>query len=616
MYQIICGSQDIFNSTTIGELPVISAKMSEQLNESGNLQFVLAAGHPLYDQLEPMASYVTAYEDNEVIFEGRVLEAGLPTFSGQITYDCEGALSFLMDSEVPPIANATTMTVQAFFEWCLTHHNSEVMNDPRRTFQAGNVTVSDASKSEKFQITSYTQTKTAIENYLLNVYGGYLKIRYENGVRYLDWVENYSDQVDTGVIVIGENVVERSFTNSGENLFTVIRPVGKNGLTLDGVGTIDVFSSEEVMNKYGRIVRSVTFSDATTKADLQTKANEYIARLKKSLLCSGTIQIVEMHYLDGTSPKIKMGARFSNIEGLEGTVMTVSGRELDFMEPYRGDFSFGNDKSLSDGTPKGGGSISRATSRAGASAGMNYKHILELGDMVTINAETLNLQGETLNQHYEQINTTANQIITMSNDIDDMNTDLQTVMGSGVIQNDELLAHFAGTMRLRRNEQGIVTGIEFVDGTLVMDTDEEGHMVTVGAAIAANAGALQTIEGSALWTQRDNITGVCGEYDIVEDPVTHVKTIVVKSGGGMKIRRDDVEYGLYDEYTLTGGLIVEKINDDENQTLIKGNHVVIGDGQTAEVLTTALERIRSDVYNATSDIYTSIEHIAKCSSAL
>ena len=85
MYQIYSGNQEIFNSTDINALPVVSARMSEQLNESGNLQFTLVYGHPLYDQLEPMASYVTAYEDDDIIFEGRVLENGLPTFSGQIT---------------------------------------------------------------------------------------------------------------------------------------------------------------------------------------------------------------------------------------------------------------------------------------------------------------------------------------------------------------------------------------------------------------------------------------------------------------------------------------------------------------------------------------------------
>ena len=256
MYRILCGGQEIFNGASIGELPVISARMSEQLNESGSLQFVLAQGHPLYGLLESMSSYVMAYDDDEIIFEGRVLESGRPSFSGQITYDCEGALSYLMDSEISPSTNPRTMTVQEFFSWCLTQHNAEINNDPRRTFTTGTVTVPDRAKSQSFQISSYTQTKTVIENNLINVYGGYLRIRHENGVRYLDWLEYYSDQVDPQTIVIGENVIEQAFSYNGDNLFTVIRPVGKNGLLLD-TPTINVFTNEEINNKYGRIIRSV-----------------------------------------------------------------------------------------------------------------------------------------------------------------------------------------------------------------------------------------------------------------------------------------------------------------------------------------------------------------------
>lgn len=584
MYRILCGSDEIFDGAHIGVLPVISARQSEQLNESGNLQFVLAQGHPLYGSLEAMSSYITAYDDDEIIFEGRVLECGRPTFSGQITYECEGALSYLMDSEVPPSRNAMTMTVEEFFAWCLTQHNAEVGNDPRRSFAAGNVTVPDHAKSEKFQITSYTQTKTAIENNLVNVYGGYLKIRHDNGVRYLDWLEHYSDQVNPQALVIGENIIEQAFTYNGDNMFTVIRPVGKNGILLDNP-TINVFSSEEINNKYGRIVRSVTFSDATTKAALQTKANEYIARLKAMLLCSGSIRLVDMHYLDGTSPKIKMGARFNNIQGLEGMTMTVSSMERDFMEPYIDDCSFGNDKSLSDGTPKGGASISRSTSRAGSSAGMNYKHILELGDMIEINAETLNMHGQTLNQHYERINQSANQIISLSNEYDDLATRVQTIEGTGVIQNDEMLANLAGTMRLVKDNQGNVTGIQFVDGTMVMDT-VDGHMVTVGARIAQNSQDVSTIKGSALWNGRDSITGLVGEFDIREDPTTHVKTLIVKSGGGMSIKENNVEYGIYHNGNLTGGVVVDKINDGTTTSKIKGTRVVLGTDLTGDDLNT------------------------------
>lgn len=82
---------------------------------------------------------------------------------------------------------------------------------------------------------------------------------------------------------------------------------------------------------------------------------------------------------------------------------------------------------------------------------------------------------------------------------------------------------------------------------------------------------------SGLWQGRESIAAVAGEFDLVEDPTTHVKTMVVKSGGGIKIRRDNVEYGLYDNGNLTAGIIVSKING--GTTRILGKNVVI-DGDT------------------------------------
>lgn len=587
---------EIFNSNRINELPVTEAAQSEQLNEAGSLRFTLVRGNPGYESLESMSCFVTAYENNNMLFYGRVLDAGKPTFSGTRTFECEGALTFLMDSEVTPNKNAVTRTAQEMFEWCIAQHNADIGNDPARTFEVGRVTVSEKNKSEKYQISSYTQTKTVIENNLLNVYGGYLRVRIEDGHRYIDWLEHYSSRVDQSPIVVGENVMEKAFSESGENLFTVLRPVGKNGLLLD-TPTINIFP-QELMNKYKRIVKSVSFSDADTKAKLQTRANEYIARLKASLLCTGTIKMVDMHYLDGTITRVHLGDRFTNIQGVEGTELTISSLERNFLQPYVGDLSLGNDKSLSENGSSSSG-ISKGVSRNRSSAGQNFKHIIEVGDQVTINADTLYEHGQTLQQYYRLIDQQGSQITSLSLTVEDytnlvtaVNTRVGTLEGTGVIQNTELLTSFAGTMRLVKNlETGRIEGIQFVDGTWVMQ-DVNGQMVTVGKKIADNENGVQTIMGSDLWTEREGITGVCGEFDLVTDPQTHKTTLVIKSGGGMKIRRNNVEYGIYDNGNLTGGLIVDKINDNTTVTTIKGDRINLGTELTDQDLNTWAKNAR------------------------
>ena len=91
-------------------------------------------------------------------------------------------------------------------------------------------------------------------------------------------------------------------------------------------------------------------------------------------------------------------------------------------------------------------------------------------------------------------------------------------------------------------------------------------------------GKLGLIQGSALWVKRDHITGVTGDFKIEKDSSGNdVLTII--SGGGMKIERNNVAYGIYDNGNLTGGIMVDKINENTTVTKIKGDRVDIEAGQ-------------------------------------
>lgn len=100
-----------------------------------------------------------------------------------------------------------------------------------------------------------------------------------------------------------------------------------------------------------------------------------------------------------------------------------------------------------------------------------------------------------------------------------------------------------------------------------LEQDISGVRTTVGTIegqVVTMAGTLTSITGSALWTQRNEITGVVGEFAVIETGGT--KTLVVKSGGGLKIRRDNVEYGVYmtdantGDTTLTAGVVATIVN--------------------------------------------------------
>ena len=118
-----------------------------------------------------------------------------------------------------------------------------------------------------------------------------------------------------------------------------------------------------------------------------------------------------------------------------------------------------------------------------------------------------------------------------------------------------------------------------------LEVERDGVYETVGTSQAISEvkdTVTNTILGSALWTQRNNITGVVGEFDVVGSGSN--RRLVVKSGGGLKVERNNVEYGIYDSGNLTAGVIVQTINGT-TETQIRADKVSInGDIALSNVL--------------------------------
>ena len=117
---------------------------------------------------------------------------------------------------------------------------------------------------------------------------------------------------------------------------------------------------------------------------------------------------------------------------------------------------------------------------------------------------------------------------------------------------------------------------------------------------------------------------VTGDFDYVKD-AHGVSSIVVKSGGGMRIRHGKIigyeegtglpiyetnsdgsialaEFGIYDDDTLHGGVIVDKLNDGTVVTKIRGDRVDLSTNQGYASLIIDNTYIRAEVADARSQI--------------
>lgn len=597
MYRIVAHNPDgssytIYDPAGTGALPVLAPRTTEELNEAGSLEFALIVGHSAYGNLLPKATYFSAELDGEELFYGRLLTPEESPLLGQIQYTCSGALSLLQDSELPAdgkkedgTMDSQTMTAEAFLRRCIENHNADIGNDPRRTFTVGIVNHPDKDKEREYQISSYVDTLSAIKQNIIEWYGGFLRVRSDgNGSHLIDWVSQYGD-TDAGTLDLGENILSLTHRINTEDLVTAIRPVGKDGLLLT-TPTIDLFPAAD-MQKYGKIVKSVTFSDCDTAEALQAKANEFVARIHNTYRISSDIKLVDMHFVDGQDHGVNLGDVFTNIYGMEGTSLIVGTRSRDFENPqndsislkspreYEGDTSGGSYSSRTNSD-----SLSSRSSRNSSGAGYAYKYIHEFQDRLELNTKEIAINAETLELHGDRIVETANNYTRLSHKADTLEDKVGTIEGTGVIQNSEHITSIAGKFQLNTE----TNEVELINGTEFVVHERNGATITVGNRLSSVTSEVNSLgqrisvfEGSALWTQRDNITGVVGEFDVVTAQ-DGTKTLRVRSGGGIKVLRNNVEFGLYDSGNLTAGVLVNKING--GTTKIAGNKVVISGNTT------------------------------------
>jgi len=113
---------------------------------------------------------------------------------------------------------------------------------------------------------------------------------------------------------------------------------------------------------------------------------------------------------------------------------------------------------------------------------------------------------------------------------------------------------------------------------------------TVESTVDSHNSALQTITGSALWTQRSQVVGVSGQFEVTTDQ-QGTSTLKILSGGGIKIKKNNQEFGLYDQDNLTAGVMVDKINDGTGignkkilgtRVSIKADQVVVGSDSSVQ----------------------------------
>lgn len=279
MYRVYCDNQLLYHSK-FENLKIFNPNLEIELNKTGSFDFAVYSDHPRYSLIQKLKSIITVYQDDFLLFRGRVLDDEIGFFNEK-QVSCEGDMSFLLDSVLRPFSfSGTPAEVLAYV---LQLHNAQV--DASKQFQAGNVTVEGYLTHDT---TEYFTTFETLENALLKPLGGYLRTRFEGGVAYLDYLAEIN-LLSPQKIELGKNLLDLKRIRKGADIATVIIPLGAKvkdeegndtgkRLTIETVnGGADFIQDEGAVAQFGIIVKPVIFDDITEPETLKQRGQAQLA---------------------------------------------------------------------------------------------------------------------------------------------------------------------------------------------------------------------------------------------------------------------------------------------------------------------------------------------------
>ena len=385
-------------------LQLYDVELRSPMDEADELTFSVPATHPLAGTFKVMgrSKEISLMDGGEEVFRGRVRRVSRDFLNCE-EVECEGMRAYLNDATVPPHTTGEPeegseeervgATVGELFSWYIAQYNLRVPQAQRmhqgvvegEGVHGGEVSVSEASRVKAWE---------AIKRNIVDAYGGYVRVRREGGLMYVDLLAD-GTQETAQRIEFGVNLLDLTGEEDGTSFATRIVPVGttvevsheepkvdEEGNPVYGEdGTqetekvVDVEAGQPVhiwsyadtglpngCYKMGDAVvngvaeLSMGVIEDSREYDLSTPAELVDAALRDlATSCFGdTVEVkaVDMHLADGGVPAIRVGQYVRAVSGPHGLDAWFLCRErtLHPGDPARDTYVLGTDSGTLTGT--------------------------------------------------------------------------------------------------------------------------------------------------------------------------------------------------------------------------------------------------------------------------
>lgn len=346
MYKAKLNDKTLYHPNAEDDKKIIEGKFTESLNKSGAFEFTVNQDNVAYSQAQKMRDHVYLYRytkpgKEKLLFEGRIVNDSRD-FDNLKTVTCEGTLGYLLDSRQRPYTYQH-VTPKQLFENLISAHNESVQEDRRFVVGIVDVEGDEATITEN----GYPNTFDDIEDKLINVYGGYVSVRYADGVRYIDYKKDSGRKLDKP-IRFGVNMMDLEEVIDAGDIKTVLIPIGNDNsatgkpITIKSVNNdIDYLENKEAIRLFGRIEGTLKVESDSPRTILEAGQEEIesISNMTVSIevtavdLADTGIDIEDVHAGDWI-PVI------SRKHGIN-SVMQITSREVDILNPEKSKIALG-----------------------------------------------------------------------------------------------------------------------------------------------------------------------------------------------------------------------------------------------------------------------------------
>lgn len=392
MYFVKYGKQYLHDPRLDGYM-LIDLSLDCEENSCGYCDFTIYPDHPLYDKLRERDADnpIEVYDDDILLFTGFIYELGKEFYlDGHVK--CKGDLDYLNESIVRPYVtfsdpfgrNKAPNNLEGYFNWLIEQHNSQVDDNKRFIVGKNQAAKFKLSDTLKYKNDNYPTVINEISSNIINKdgIGGYLNVRHENGIRYIDYLYEWSD-VNTQLLDFGVNLTSYTQTDDSSCIATYVLPIGAelsktkyryaaperkdhrdelpltliNGnpslsvttdfdvnqyLPNDFKASGDIIYSKSLVKKYGWIGYTYSNNEIMTKDDLAKAA---VIVLKSLLHPQRTIEVkaVDMHLVNPDIKPIRIGeyVRIRSVPHGLDSYFLCRNINLDLNNPENSEYTFG-----------------------------------------------------------------------------------------------------------------------------------------------------------------------------------------------------------------------------------------------------------------------------------